>query len=104
MLSDPIDTSLIAELRSSLDGWRDKANAALALVETMQAREAELEQLVEALRCGDLVNFAAGELAPDRAEAFREHLVRCTACQVGLVENANLDARLSALAADREPR
>ncbi|MGH9889409.1 MAG: anti-sigma factor family protein [bacterium] len=48
--------------------------------------------------CDDLVGFADGELAPDRATAFRAHLRTCDACRRGLVEAMQLNARLSELA------
>src|SRR5215470_19312418 len=47
--------------------------------------------------CHDLVSFADGELEPERAAAFREHLRTCEACQVGLVEAMQLSAQLSTL-------
>jgi hypothetical protein len=47
---------------------------------TFEAMAAE----IEALRCGDLVAFSDGELAPDRADAFRLHLGACTKCGAGL--------------------
>ncbi|EPX56789.1 hypothetical protein D187_007223 [Cystobacter fuscus DSM 2262] len=34
--------------------------------------------------CERLERFADGELAPDEAEAFREHLLECARCQAGL--------------------
>jgi len=48
--------------------------------------------------CMDLIRFADGELEPERAEAFRDHLRTCAACRAGLVEAMQLAARLSALA------
>jgi anti-sigma factor RsiW len=47
--------------------------------------------------CDDLIAFADGELDPERAAAFRDHLRTCDACQVGLVEVLQLSARLSDL-------
>lgn len=96
MLSDPADTTLIADLRKTLEGWE-------TLAEQRGVRIAELEALVEALRCGDLVAFADGELAPDRGEAFRSHLVGCKSCQDDLEADMQLAARLSELAAGEEP-
>lgn len=69
----------------------------LARNERMCREIERLDQLVEQLRCGDLVAFSDGELAPERAEAFRGHLVRCNACAAGLVDLADLDARLSSV-------
>src|SRR5215470_4406342 len=51
--------------------------------------------------CHDLVSFADGELEPERAAAFREHLRTCEACQVGLVEAMQLSAQLSTLPPSR---
>lgn len=56
---------------------------------------------IEALRCGDLVAFADGELAPDRAAAFRVHLGSCEACQAGLRDLVELDAKIAQLAVPR---
>lgn len=67
---------------------------------TYKAMRAELERL----RCGDLVLFVDGELDPARAEAFRVHLATCETCQRDLESHMQLDARLSELAASREPR
>jgi len=47
--------------------------------------------------CHDLVSFADGELEPERAAAFREHLRTCESCQAGLVEAMQLSAQLSTL-------
>lgn len=47
--------------------------------------------------CDDLVAFADGELDPDRAAAFREHLRTCERCRRALVEVLQLSARLSEL-------
>lgn len=132
MLADVTDTALIAELRTTLvragedlDAWHRRAMAAVelaerndkALTETvldrdahaaraveLAARVAELEVLVEVLRCGDLAAFADGELAPDRAVAFREHLGRCVECQSGLERDMQIDALLTAAAVPRPPR
>jgi hypothetical protein len=56
--------------------------------------------------CVDLVRFADGELEPERAEAFRAHLLGCNACRDGLLEALQLGTRLAglpALAAQPEP-
>lgn len=45
--------------------------------------------------CCDLVAFADGELTPDRAAAFRAHLVTCSHCRSELVEHNQFTARLS---------
>ncbi|MCA1833056.1 MAG: zf-HC2 domain-containing protein [Mycobacteriales bacterium] len=63
----------------------------------------QLEALVEQLRCGDLVDFQSGELAPDRAAAFREHLARCKICESALEDLMQQDMALSLAAAPREP-
>jgi hypothetical protein len=47
--------------------------------------------------CSDLTSFADGELEPARADAFRDHLRTCDACQAGLVEALQLSAQLSTL-------
>jgi putative zinc finger protein len=47
--------------------------------------------------CDDLIAFVDGELDPERAAAFREHLRTCEVCQIGLVEAVQLSARLSEL-------
>jgi cellulose synthase operon protein C len=47
--------------------------------------------------CEDLTKFADGELDPERAAAFREHLKTCDACPDHLVEALQLRARLSNL-------
>lgn len=56
-------------------------------------RIAELEVLVEQLRCGDLNAFHDGELAPDRAAGFRDHLSRCATCAAELLSMVEIDAR-----------
>jgi len=53
--------------------------------------------------CADLVDFVDGELAPDRADAFREHLRTCATCPAALLEAMQLNARLSTLTALPEP-
>ena len=50
---------------------------------------------IEALRCGDLVPFADGELSTERAAAFRDHLATCTACERELETQMQLSARMS---------
>jgi anti-sigma factor RsiW len=47
--------------------------------------------------CDDVVSFADGELAPERAAAFRAHLRTCRRCRTGLVEAMQMNARLSDL-------
>lgn len=47
--------------------------------------------------CPDLVLFVDGELDPERAEAFRDHLATCSECRIGLVQAMQLNARLSLL-------
>jgi cellulose synthase operon protein C len=44
--------------------------------------------------CSDLIHFADGELEPERAHAFRIHLLTCESCRIGLVEALQLDVRL----------
>jgi hypothetical protein len=48
-------------------------------------------------RCSDLIHFADGEIDPERAHAFRVHLLTCESCRIGLVEALQLDARLADL-------
>lgn len=45
--------------------------------------------------CEDLTKFADGELDPERAAAFREHLKTCESCPDRLIEEVQLRARLS---------
>lgn len=71
-------------------------------VYAVEVERDELKKLVEALRCGDLMAYSDAELDIDRARDFREHLGRCTECQTGLVEIAQLDARMVELGAPRE--
>jgi anti-sigma factor RsiW len=47
--------------------------------------------------CSDLIRFADGELAPERAEMFRSHLLTCVSCRTDLVEAIQLQARLTGL-------
>lgn len=47
--------------------------------------------------CHDLVDLADGELEPQRAAAFRDHLPTCDVCQTGLIHVLRLDARRSIL-------
>lgn len=47
--------------------------------------------------CDDLVGFIDGDLEPGRAEAFREHLRSCAACQSAFVETLQMSVRLSEL-------
>ena len=55
--------------------------------------------------CDDLVTFADGELPPDQADEFRDHLPRCARCGADLEEAMQLGARLSTLAPKpRDPR
>ena len=53
---------------------------------TFEAMRAE----IEVLRCGDLVPFVDGELAPGRAEAYRIHLGGCEVCQREIGTHAQL--------------
>src|SRR5262245_33999824 len=52
--------------------------------------------------CDDLHAFHDGELAPDAAEAFREHLADCGACQAELRDVMLLDEAVARAA--RRPR
>lgn len=65
---------------------QDELGAAAATEVRLTERVAELEELVEQLRCGDLDAFHDGELEPDRAEAFRKHVTRCARCEAGLLD------------------
>jgi anti-sigma factor RsiW len=47
--------------------------------------------------CADLIAFANGELAVERADAFRAHLPGCAACRAELPEAMELAARISAV-------
>lgn len=47
--------------------------------------------------CDDLTPFADGELSPERADAFRAHLVTCDRCCEELTWTMALNARLSLL-------
>jgi anti-sigma factor RsiW len=44
-------------------------------------RIAELEALINELRCGDLHRFYDRELPDDRRDAYRLHLATCERCQ-----------------------
>ncbi|WNG17968.1 CHAT domain-containing protein [Cystobacter fuscus] len=52
--------------------------------------------------CERLERFADGELAPDEAEAFREHLLDCVRCQAGLGELLQLKM-MASRHAERHP-
>lgn len=69
------------------DGNRDPIGAVRALV-----------KLIDELRCGDLVPFTDGELSPERADGFRDHLTRCETCRRELPKQEALGAGLSQLA------
>jgi anti-sigma factor RsiW len=45
--------------------------------------------------CDEIVSFADGELPPNVAGEFREHLKRCPDCQRQLPEELRLNAQLS---------
>lgn len=45
--------------------------------------------------CDDLVAFADGELEPERASAFRDHLRACARCRNRLTDEMQLSARLT---------
>jgi anti-sigma factor RsiW len=45
--------------------------------------------------CADVVPFIDGELEPDHAAAFREHLVDCQYCQHNVLLGHQLSAQLS---------
>lgn len=51
--------------------------------------------------CDDVVDFAAGELSSERADAFRAHLRACGACKAELLEVVELMARLRATESGR---
>lgn len=82
---------VLAVLFASFVGF---CSIVLALIDgrRLALRDAELDRLeanalvaeLEALRCGDLVAFYDGELAPARAVAFRAHLATCSVCEAGL--------------------
>ena len=101
------NTRLTEELAHATcaDGdWLSKASRRMCETvmgdrDALRAKVRELEELVEALRCGDLGPFYDGELAPDRAAAFREHIARCKDCQADMRVDVLLDD-----AANRSPR
>ena len=47
--------------------------------------------------CADLIAFADGELAPDRANAFRDHLRICAGCRDGLIDALQISTQISTL-------
>src|SRR5262245_39953713 len=53
--------------------------------------------------CVDLIGFVDGELEPERAAAFRDHLSRCAWCQGQLVEALQLSTRLGSLTPTPDP-
>jgi hypothetical protein len=74
-----------------------------SLIDRLRRRVAELEALVEVLRCGDLAAFMDSELDPERMGAFASHLARCEGCQRDRRGHLQVDARLRAAAAPRKP-
>jgi len=49
------------------------------------------------MTCLDATAFVDGELEPDRAAAFREHLVDCSGCSASVLRGHQLSAQLSTL-------
>ena len=54
--------------------------------------------------CEGLDAFCDGELAPEEAAAFREHLGGCSDCQAQLLDLLHLDDLAERAAAASEPR
>lgn len=52
--------------------------------------------------CADITAFADGELAADRAAAFRVHLAGCAQCQTQIAENVELQVRIKNLPLEGE--
>jgi hypothetical protein len=96
------DSALIGDLNRALAAWRKRASEALDLAERQTARVAELEALVETLRCGDLGAFHDGELETARADAFRAHLAGCERCGRELLELMQVVA-IASTPTPREP-
>lgn len=97
-------------------GTERDATALRARIRSQRARheverEADLDEAattyaamaaeIEVLRCGDVGAFHDGELSPERAAAFRDHLMRCASCQRE-VENLGTVAAIAS-APPREP-
>lgn len=59
--------------------------------------EARGRQEIVTGSCDDLIAFSDGELGPERAEAFREHMRSCEACRDGLVDYMHYTAQLSTM-------
>lgn len=53
--------------------------------------------------CNDLPAYVDGELPPDRANKFREHLETCGTCPALIVEAEQMEARLSTLPPKETP-
>lgn len=101
---DQVNAELLAQveiLRDQLAIAGDHRDTYRGRAETLGREVSRLADLVEVLRCGDLVTFADGELPEDRAVAFRDHLGRCAACRRDLEDSVEMDARLSELAKSR---
>lgn len=69
--------------------------ASEAIEVQLAAKIGELHVEIEALRCNDLGTYFAGELSPERHEAFCAHLARCAACEPGLLELMQQEAIVS---------
>ena len=73
----------------------------------VRARSAANQQRARAVKpmsgCVDLIRFVDGELEPEHAAAFRDHLSSCDACQSRLVEAMQLSTRLGSLGPAPDP-
>lgn len=83
-----------AEMISRLNGQLLAANAAL---ETVRARNRDLERKVAELMCWQVGAFVDGDLDAERADAFREHLDGCAKCRAEVLGLEQLKARLTTL-------
>ncbi|XXF80482.1 CHAT domain-containing protein [Myxococcaceae bacterium GXIMD 01537] len=54
--------------------------------------------------CERLERFVDGELEPEQADGFREHLLACASCQEALSDAVQLELRAERLLANEEPR
>src|SRR5262249_24518067 len=76
---------------------RDAPHACARAAACVAHRSSCRRQAAMSTSCLDLVAFAEGELAPERAASFRAHLAACPACQLALLEAMPLGAHLEAL-------
>lgn len=83
------------------DFYREKCEQ---LERDLAAVSAQLDEALHAVvsaryaaTCADLSAYFDGEVAPWRADSFREHLRTCEACEGDLVEILQLTAQLSSL-------